>query len=172
MIRSYCISVLLTLFLGQSFAQNDLNVYVFIAEDCPISIYMAKPLQDVSQKFGPKATFYAVFPSILSTTESAELFLEEYNLPGFNIRLDPNQELTDQLSASVTPEAIITDRNGEILYRGRITDAFVAPGKMKHGARVNVLNEAIGQVLNGKKVPLPWVAAVGCYISYKPKSDD
>ena len=152
---------------GSAFAQKDLQVYIFVAEECPISIYMAKPLREATAAFADKATFYAVFPSILSTTETAEEFLTTYDLEAFNIRLDTEQELTQQLGATITPEAIITDATGTVLYRGRISDAFAAPGKMKHGPRTNVLLEALQQAAAGQAVNEPWVDAVGCYITIR-----
>ena len=155
-----------------AFAQKDLHVYVFIAEDCPISIYMAKPLREVVAAYAEDVTFHAVFPNLLSTTETAQAFLTTYDLEAFDIRLDPDQQLTRTLAATITPEAIITDAMGTVLYRGRISDAYAAPGKMKHGPRVNVLHEALQQALQGQAVPEPWVDAVGCYITVrKPASN-
>ncbi len=149
------------------FAQRDLQVYVFIAEDCPVSIYMAKPLREVSLAYAGKVTFYAVFPNLLSTTETADEFLDTYQLQAFNTRLDPAQELTRQLGGTITPEAVITDAEGAVLYRGRISDAYAAPGKMKHGPRTNVLLEALHQITAGRAAATPWVDAVGCYITMR-----
>ena len=54
------------LFSDFALAQKDFNVYVFIAEECPISIYMAKPLREAVKQFNGKANFYAVFITLRS----------------------------------------------------------------------------------------------------------
>ena len=49
--RLFFITTLL-LFSVFSSAQTKYSVYVFVAEKCPISIYMAKPLQEAFKKYG------------------------------------------------------------------------------------------------------------------------
>ena len=74
-------------------------------------------------------------------------------------------EKAKQLGASVTPEAVITDDTGAVYYRGRINSAYYAPGKMKHSAVKNDLDEALAILLSGGTVPKPWPTPVGCYIT-------
>jgi len=157
------------LFLGFSilgFSQNKYSVYVFVAEKCPISIYMVKPLQEVFQKYGNDVDFYTVFPLKNSTNKTAQQFLEKYNLTDFKIKLDNYQGFARKLGATITPEVIVLDDNGEIVFRGRISDAYKAPGKMKHGVRKNELIAVLDKLTNGEVVPEPWAHAVGCYITF------
>jgi len=82
------------LFLSSSisgFTQSNYSVYIFVAEKCPISIYMAKPLQEAYEKFGNQVDFYAVFPMKNSSEKSASKFLNEYGLSDFDIKLDNYQ---------------------------------------------------------------------------------
>ncbi len=152
------------------YAQNNVNVYVFIAEECPISIYMAQPLKQVAKKYSEQANFYAVFPKKNSNTATASKFLEEYQLNNFSTMLDNEQTLSRRLNALVTPEVIITDAKGDVLYKGRITNAYAAPGKMKHGSPINNLDKALTMIIKGQEVPQPWHKAVGCFITYHKKS--
>ncbi len=151
-------------------AQKDINVYVFLAEECPISIYMARPLQEVANSFDESANFYAVFPTKKSHYKSASLFKKKYKLPQFEILLDKDQSITKKLEASVTPEVVITNSDGAILYRGRISNAYSAPGKMKHGKRTNELKDIMAQISEGNAIPQPWNTAIGCYITMKKGS--
>ncbi len=154
------------LFFGNGvYAQQELKVYVFFAEECPISIYMTQPHREVAKQHQDKIQYYAVFPQQKSHLKSAILFKEEYGLDNFEIIMDRKQVVTQELSASVTPEAIVTNTEGEILYRGRISNAYSAPGKMKHGKRTNELITIIEQLQSGKTIPQPWENAVGCYIT-------
>lgn len=162
------ITIFSILFLSQTtFAQKDLNVYVFIAEECPISIYMAKPLREAAKQFDGQANFYAVFPSQKSKQATAEEFLKQYNLPSFQVILDSDQSLTKKLGAEVTPEVAITNKeNQEILYCGRISNAYASPGKMRHGRRINDLVNMLTRISKGEQIAKPWLPAVGCFITF------
>ncbi len=149
-----------------AFCQNKYSVYVFVAEKCPISIYMAKPLQEALDKYSSEVDFYTVFPMKNSTNETAQQFLEKYKLTDFKIKLDNYQGFARKLGATITPEVIVVDNNGEVVFRGRISDAYKAPGKMKHGIRKNELMTVLNKLTNEEEVPQPWPHAIGCYITF------
>ena len=167
--RNFFLAIFSFLFLSLQ-AQEKLKVFVFIAEECPISIYMARPLQQVVKTYQDKASFHAVFPLKKSTNTSANQFLMQYNLPQFNVILDRDQSITKSMQAMVTPEVVVTDLEDQILYRGRISDAYRAPGKMKHGVRKNELREILGRLLDGQAIAQPWPDAIGCFITFYNKS--
>lgn len=146
--------------------EKETHCYVFIAEECPISIYMAKPLKQAVESFGTEVAFHAVFPKSNSTEETAQRFLETYGLDGMKIKLDTEQRFAKETGATITPEAIITDATGTILYRGRISDAYAAPGRMKHGARNNDLVDVLELLEKGEQIAAPWKSAVGCFITF------
>lgn len=153
----------------QAQSAKQFKVYVFFAEECPISIYMTKPLQEVGKLYWKNSDFYAVFPQQKSNFNTALLFKEQYQLDQFDIVIDQDQSITKKLEGTVTPEVVITDQGGEVLYRGRISNAYSAPGKMKHGKRTNELKNIMAQLNAGKSIPKPWLDAVGCYITFKPQ---
>lgn len=148
------------------------NVYVFVAEDCPVSIYMTKTLKTISESFSASAGFYLVFPMQSSSAKKAETFRKKYGLTGFTNKIDYYQSLAQKLGATITPEVVVTDDSEKILYRGRINDAYAEPGKRKHIYTTNDLEKALGLITNGQPVPTPWKPAVGCYITFiKNKTD-
>ena len=146
-------------------AQETWHVYVFLAEDCPVCNYMGKPLSAVALKYEDRVGFHAVFPFKNSTYKTSQLFKEQYDMLSYETLLDKDKELTKKLGASVTPEVVITDNEGEIHYRGRINSAYYAPGKMKHSSVKDDLDEALSLLLLGGEVPKPWPTPVGCYIT-------
>lgn len=146
-------------------AQKPWNVYVFLAEECPICNYMGKPLNALAKKYGDDVAFHAVFPVKNSNYKTSQLFKQQYELLSFETILDKDQKITKQLGATVTPEVVITDEQGEIYYRGRINSAYYAPGKMKHSSIRNDLDEALAAVISGKEISEPWPSAIGCYIT-------
>ena len=145
--------------------EKKINVYAFVAEECPISIFMASSLKNVAGTYGDKINFYLVFPFSTSTHEKAGAFKAENLLNTFIIKMDKAQRLTKKLGATVTPEVIITGENDTILYQGRINDAYAQPGKRKHIYTSNDLAAALENISNGKEMPKPWKRAVGCYIT-------
>src|SRR5687768_17978672 len=163
--RVFIIGILLLLLQAGIWAQPRLHAYVFIAEECPICNYMGKPLSEIAKKYSDQVSFHAVFPVKNSNYKTSQLFKQQYDLLNFETLLDKDQTLTKQLGATVTPEVIITNAQGEIHYKGRINSAYYAPGKMKHSSIKNDLDQALAALISGKDVPQPWPAAIGCYIT-------
>ncbi|HUR31567.1 MAG TPA: redoxin domain-containing protein [Saprospiraceae bacterium] len=157
--------LLLSCFSLNAGAQKAWHVYVFIGEECPICNYMGKPLSLIAEKFQDDVAFHAVFPVKNSNYKTARVFQEQYGLLSFETLLDKDQQLAKKLGASVTPEVVVTDDQGEIMYRGRINNAYYAPGKMKHSSIKNELDDALSLLTTGNQVPKPWPSAVGCYIT-------
>ena len=141
------------------------HVYVFIGEECPVCNYMGKPLKAIADKYQERVEFHAVFPLRNSTGSSADAFKFQYGLDAFQTLLDRDLAITRELGATVTPEAVITDDQGRVYYRGRINSAYYAPGKMKHGNIKNDLDLALEMLLGGENIAPPWPTPIGCYIT-------
>lgn len=142
------------------------KVYVIVSEECPICIYMSKPLIEIYEKYKSKVEFKLVFPSYLSNYKTMQLYKKKYNLNDIPGYLDEDQALSKKLGATVTPEAIVENEKGIVVYRGRINDAYYAPGRLRHAANKHDLADAIEALLNRKAIAAPWPKAVGCYITY------
>lgn len=141
-------------------------MYAFVTEECPVSIFMAASLKSVAERYANENTaFYLVFPFSTSTEETAALFKAENKLAQFSTKVDRHQSLTKKLGATVVPEVVVTDATGNVLYRGRINDAFTQPGKQKHYYSSNDLADALENIANGREMPKPWKPAVGCFIT-------
>jgi hypothetical protein len=154
-----------------SFSQEKkISVYAFVAEDCPISIFMASSLKTVADMYAGKINFYLVFPFSTSTNKSATAFKAKNKLTLFTNKIDKDQRITNKLGATVTPEVVITGADETILYQGRINDAYQEPGKRKHIYSNNDLATALENITNGKEMPRPWRRAVGCYITKENES--
>jgi hypothetical protein len=145
--------------------EKKINVYAFVAEDCPISIFMASSLKSVANRYADKINFYLVFPFITSTNKTANSYKVKNKLYQFIIKIDKGQLITNKLGATVTPEVVITGLSDSILYRGRINDAYLEPGKRKHIYTNNDLATALENITNSLEMPKPWKRAIGCYIS-------
>ena len=149
-----------------SFSQEKkIKVYAFVAEECPVSIFMAASLKSVADRYAGHAEFYLIFPMSTSDYTSAETFKKENKLTHFTVKVDKYQTLTKKLGASVTPEVIITGADDTVLYKGRINDAFTQPGKKKHAYAHDDLGDALAYISTGNAMPKPWKPAIGCFIT-------
>ena len=146
-------------------AQKNWHVYVFIAEECPICNYMGKPLSALAKKYEGQVSFHAVFPTKNSNYKTSQQFKQQYDMASFETLLDKDHGLVKKFGVSVTPEAVITNEQGEVLYKGRINSAYYAPGKMKHSTIKADLDDALASLIAGKKILQPWPSAIGCYIT-------
>ena len=164
----YTVNIFITLFcINLSLAQKDLSAYIFVAEECPISIFMVNDLKKLSEDYGANCNFVLVFPMKKSTTETALAFLSEHGLNQFTIELDKLQEIAKKYEAKVTPEIVIVKNSSdEVIYRGRINDAYFAPGRKRHTPLHRDAAQAFENILSHKTVPKPWETAIGCFITF------
>ena len=63
---------------------------------------------------------------------------------------DRNQELVEFTGVSVTPEVAVFDRNGRLVYRGRIDDRYIDFGKDRPQPTTHDLERALEAVSAGR----------------------
>jgi hypothetical protein len=139
-------------------------VLVFIAPECPISNAYAPEIERLAGTYGPRGvSFYLVHADPDVTPEQARAHAAEF---GFRSRvlLDPNHELVRLTGATVTPEAAVLTTTGDVVYRGRIDDRYLALGKKRFRATTRDLADALDAQVQGKEVAVARTKAVGCLI--------
>lgn len=140
-------------------------VVVFTRTDCPIANRYAPEIRRLWEKFQPSGVeFWLVYVDPQQSREAVRKHWDEYEYP-CTAYLDPHHNLATLTGATVTPEAIVHDRNRRIVYRGRIDDLFVDFGKSRPQATTHDLEDAIAATLEGQPVVEPVTKAVGCYIA-------
>ncbi len=78
--------------------------------------------------------------------------------------IDRKHELVKATGAEVTPEAALIAPDGELIYRGRISDLYAGYGTKRREATSDDFKLAIESFLSGVSVPEPRTRAIGCYI--------
>jgi hypothetical protein len=78
---------------------------------------------------------------------------------------DPRHDLVKAAGATITPEAVVVDPQGRVLYRGRIDDRYVSLGVERPIATRHDLDEALTDIVAGKAPRQATTQAVGCYIA-------
>jgi peroxiredoxin len=139
-------------------------VLVFTLHDCPIANRYVQELNRIAEAYEDKGVrLYAVLVDPSLSPEGARTHAEEFEYR-FPVLLDAEHELVKRAKASKTPEAVVYDRTGRIVYRGRIDDRWVRLGKRKqHPDRLD-LRLALDAVLSDREVETPETEVIGCYI--------
>jgi hypothetical protein len=91
--------------------------------------------------------------------------LREYRYTGVTAAVDRTRSIAKRAGASITPQAIVVDRSGEIRYRGRIDNFYAALGVSRQQVTERDLRDALDAVLARRQVIRPETEAVGCYIA-------
>jgi hypothetical protein len=138
------------------------SVLVFYWQDCPISNGYAPELNRIAAGHTNVALYIVqVDPEL--TPEAAREHARKFGLRP-PVLLDPQHRLVKRLNATVTPEAIVLGKRGEVLYRGRIDDGYVALGKKRATVTEHDLIDTLNAVAAGKPAKKTETKAIGCSI--------
>jgi thiol-disulfide isomerase/thioredoxin len=140
------------------------TVFIFLSPECPLCINYTLTVKELQQEFEERGIgFVAVYPGTYHTAEEVSEFVNNFQLSMPAI-MDPQLTFTKACRATVTPEAVLIDKNGQIVYRGAIDDWSYATGKKKRQADKFFLNDAIDAFLSGNKPEPAVTEPVGCFI--------
>jgi hypothetical protein len=135
-------------FCGAALA-GDIQVFLFARTDCPATNTYAPEWKRIAQEFqGRHVAFYLVYPEPLENKRAIENHMAEFQLAGTPLR-DPDHQLQRRAHATMTPEAAVFDRAGNLKYHGNIND----------------LEGAIDAVGAGKPVIRQETKATGCSLA-------
>ena len=138
------------------------SVLIFFWQDCPISNGYAPEINRIAAT-RTNFVFYVVQVdpelSVAAAREHARKF--DLRVP---VLLDPQHRLVRFAKATVTPEVIVFRKSGDVLYRGRIDNLYVALGKKRRVVTEHDLLDALDAIAVGKPVKQTETKAVGCLI--------
>ena len=149
------------------FESNDAiaTALVFVTHDCPIANYYSVEIRRIAATYEPKGIRFAlVYPDPDSTVETIRQHLDEYGHDELTAYADPQQHIVRAVGATVTPEAAVVLKDGNLVYRGRIDDLYADFGKRRRAPRHTELRDALSAISQSRDVPTRQTKAVGCYI--------
>jgi hypothetical protein len=141
------------------------NVLFFVTNECPISNSFAHEIARICSDYkaqGVACSLVYVDPSI--TDEQARKHAQEFGHGDYPRIVDRKQELVKATGVTITPEAAVINREGKVVYRGRIDDSFAALGQPRRTPKSFDLRDALNDVIAGRPVAKPETRALGCYI--------
>jgi len=140
------------------------HVFVTASVDCPISNRYAPDVRKLCEEFKSRGVaFYVVHTNPDETPEAIDQHAREYGYT-CSVLIDHGQRLVRRLGLTITPEAVVLDAAGRMVYRGRIDDRNVDFGKARPVASRRDLAETLDALLAGKKMTRRTTKAIGCSI--------
>jgi hypothetical protein len=157
---------------GFSQNQNDkeYSLYIFMLEDCPITIQYTDELNTIYDEFHDKIDFIGLFPNFYSKSDAIDNFKKKYNIL-FNLKTDHYKKLTNSLGGSITPEVfLVKNEDQSILYQGSIDNQYYKPGRKRNSGIIPHLYNAITETLKNQDITISKTKAIGCFINFNDNS--
>ncbi|MBI5853212.1 MAG: redoxin family protein [Planctomycetes bacterium] len=136
---------------------------VFLGTGCPIARAYSPELASIAADYSGRVTTRLVFVDLDLDADAARRHAGEFRLPR-PILLDPDHRLVHALGATTTPEAVVLDRAGRVVYSGRIDDRFAELGKPRRAAARHDLRDALDALLAGRTPRAIRTEPIGCII--------
>jgi peroxiredoxin len=137
-------------------------VMLFLGTDCPVSNSYCPEFVRLESEFSKRGVrFYGVHTDSDTTVDVAATHAREFAL-SFPILLDPKQIFARTLGVRVVPEAAVLAPDGQLLYSGRVDDRYSLDGKRRDYPTQRDLENALANVLQGKKPAIARRPAFGC----------
>jgi hypothetical protein len=139
------------------------SVVIMLLADCPACQAYSKTMNELSARFSASADFYGIFPGDYNTIEEKQNYRDSYKIR-FPLYSDFGKVLVRRLKATVAPQAIVLDSEGNTIYSGRIDDWMYAPGKSSLRVDHRDLEDALSAAVSGRKILHPNTTPIGCII--------
>jgi thiol-disulfide isomerase/thioredoxin len=142
------------------------TVLVFIATDCPVSNSYVPEINRIYEKYAPEEiAMFVVYVDHGVPHEAMQKHRRDFSLkpPALS---DESHALARGVGATITPEAAVLAPGGELLYRGRIDDTYVALGRRRDQPTQRDLRDSLDAVLSGRPILNHTTQAVGCFIYF------
>lgn len=159
---------------SQTLDQNDakrVRAFVFLSTECPVANGYLKTLNELNTKFPNRLEFYGVVSDPSVTRTQAAKHFTEYQAT-FPVLFDASGMMAAALKPSHVPHAFVLDREGRLIYRGAIDNAWETIGRRRPKAENHYLADAIAAALGGKEVAVAETKPVGCLIEAPAKGDE
>jgi peroxiredoxin len=154
----------------KNFSDAKILVVFFTCNHCPYVKNSDEVTRKTADKFIPQGVKFVGINSNSKNTYPDDDFnhmvlrMKEFNFPWLYL-YDESQEIALKYGALRTPHFYVFNENRELVYTGRGIDSPRDPSKMT----VNDLENALNEILKGKKVTTPLTNPIGCNIKWEGK---
>lgn len=141
-----------------------LYVFVFLSPECPLCKNYGPVLNELSQRYVSQVMFTGIVPGKSYPRSVIGKYQKDYGIR-FPVYADRDKHISTYLEATVTPEVVLLNFEGKLIYRGSIDDWATGLGKKRRTASMHYLDNAIAQTIHGGLVETAYIAPVGCFIN-------
>ncbi|MBS4028576.1 MAG: thioredoxin family protein [Ignavibacteriales bacterium] len=139
--------------------ENKFTVLMFISTECPVSNAYNERMAKLYDKYSKKnVTIFGINANKEETIADIEEHSKEHKFL-FPVLKDNGNKIADLYGALVTPEVYVLDKEGKLLYHGRIDDK-----RKVEEVTSKDLENALDALLAGKEIAVKETTAKGCTI--------
>lgn len=151
----------------QEFLGSEGMLIIFMCNHCPYVKAKIDTIVKLHDRYGDKIAFAGVNSNDPAYPEEGmdnmKDFAAEWGIR-FSYLLDDTQEVAKSYGATCTPDPFLFDRDGKLVFHGRIDDAL-QPGDT---AREHTMADNIRKMLKGEKLDEEFKPSMGCSIKWTP----
>jgi len=141
-----------------------LYAFVFLSPECPLCKNYGPVLNELSQRYASQVIFAGIVPGRSYSKGVIRKYQQDYGIK-FQVYADRDKRISTYLEAKVTPEVVLLNFQGKLIYRGSIDNWATSLGKKRRTTSIHYLDNAIVQTMHGGLVETSYVAPVGCLIN-------
>lgn len=145
-------------------SNKKLQLFIFLSPECPLSKNYTSALNKLFQQYGEQVEFFGCISGKGFSYAEIQSFINTYKI-SFPLFDDESKKFTNYIAATVTPEVMLLNNKGELVYSGAIDNWLQDLGKQKLTVSKHYLQDAISASLNNKPVPIKKTKAYGCLIN-------
>jgi hypothetical protein len=143
---------------------NQLTLLIFYGHDCPISNRYVPEIKRLTESYtSAQIRLLLVMPGNIDAT-TAKAHFSEFDIKSIGI-IDRKLSLTKHYGIKTLPEVALLKADGQLVYRGRIDDLYIALGQKRKVVTQFDLRNAIDETLAGNAVTVRETKAIGCIIN-------
>jgi peroxiredoxin len=137
--------------------------------DCPFVKYhydTEHTMIDLAKKYADKdVVWLGINTTHYATAETNKAFAEKHAV-SYPILDDHKGDVGHAYGATNTPDMFVIDKDGLIVYQGAIDNAPF--GKLTEGQteKINYVDKALTELLEGKQISIPKIKPYGCTVKY------
>ena len=148
----------------QTIHDHPATAFVFFAPDCPLSKNYTLTINNFQKDFKKDSVkFFVVYPGPWYEKQEIEEFHNTF-INNTTALLDEDFAFTKKVSATVTPEVVLIDREGNIKYQGAIDNWAISLGKKRQHITALYLNDALVSLLMNNMISINKTEPIGCFI--------
>ena len=143
---------------------GELRLFVFLSLECPLCKSYTGVLNQLKMQYSGRLQIAGVIPGRTYSQEEVDSFARKYKIT-YPLYIDQSLDLSHYLQASVTPQAILLDKDSRLVYKGAIDNWYKALGKPGAHVTEHYLQDAIEAGLHYRQPLIKRTNTVGCQIN-------